>query len=323
MNEIKIGILEIGTRENTNSITVVEEILGYATECDRLGFSRFWLGEHHDSDPLCPYTNPDILLTIIAGMTERIRVGSAGTLITLYSPYTVVTNYKLLNNLFVNRIDLGLSKGLPGNKHVLKLMGDHITINNFKEVFTTNLKEIHDLFHNEEHHFSNNSLVIPPYKGEIPDMWYLSGSYNHFPDAIKYKFNYCRTLFHGTIGVKIEHKKEELFAYKEQFYKENNYYPQVSLAVAFYLEDTMESAKKEVDKRLNHKDINLSEAWKIIPVTTDSLFYLLNEYKNLFGVDEFILYDAALSSEKKLENVNKIGQKFKLNTSIYEINSTT
>lgn len=313
MSDIQIGILEIGTRENTNSITAIEEILSYATDCDKLGFSRFWLGEHHNSDPLCPYTAPDILLTIIAGMTERIKVGSAGSLISLYPPYSVVTNYKLLNNLFVNRIDLGLSKGLPGNKRVLKLMGNNVTIDNSTEVFNTNLTGIYDLFNNEEYNFLNKELVIPPYNGEIPDIWYLSGSYNYFSDAIKYKFNYCRTIFHGTIGIKIDYKKEELLRYKEQFYKENNYYNKVSIAVAFYMEDTMEKAKQEVDKRLGHKDINLAEAWKIIPVTPDYLFDLLNEYKELFGVDEFILYDASFSSDKKVENVNKIGQKFKLN----------
>lgn len=309
---MKLGILEIGTRENTNSITIVEEILAYAAACDKLGFSRFWLGEHHNSNAVAPYTNPDILLAIIAGSTEHIRVGSAGTLVALYAPYSVVTNYKLLNNLFSGRVDLGLSKGLPGNKHVLSLTGN-VTIENSTDVFNKNIKEIYELFHQEEEHFMKKELVIPPYNGEIPDIWYLSGSYNHFQDAIKYKYNYCRTIFHGTVGVKIDYKKEELMHYKEQFFQVNGYYPQVSVAVAFYMEDSLELAEKEVARQLSQNP-NLSEAWRIIPVTPDSLATLLNNYEQQFGVDEFIMYDASLSSEKKMKNVYSIASKFKLNT---------
>ncbi len=302
--------MEIGTREHTNSISIVEEILNYAGECDKLGFSRFWLGEHHNSNPTAPYTNPDILLTLIAGSTERIKVGSAGTLITLYAPYQVVTNYKLLNNLFPGRIDLGLSKGLPGNKHVLSLSGN-TTVETSTDVFNKNVQEIHDLFYKEEAFFESKELIIPPYNGEIPEVWYLSGSYVHFPDAIKYKLNYCRTIFHGTVGVKIDYKKEELAQYKEQFFKVNGYYPKVSVAVAFYMDDSMEIAEKEVGRHLSENP-NLSEAWRIIPVTPDSIFELLNEYEKLFGVDEFVLYDASLSSVKKMENIQKIAAAFSL-----------
>jgi luciferase family oxidoreductase group 1 len=312
MEPMKIGILEIGIRKDTNGITAIEEILGYAREADQLGFSRFWLGEHHPPDSTNPYTNPDILLGIIAGMTERIKVGSAGTLITLYSPYSVVTNYKLLNNLFPSRIDLGLSKGLPGNKHVLELVSPPVTFENADERFASNLQEICDLFHQEEEKFKKHELVIPPFSGEIPSMWYLSGSYNHFPMAIKNKLNYCRSIFHGTIGRKIEPKKEELQAYKEQFFKVNGYYPEVSLALAFYMADTQEEAQKEVDKMLDYENINLLEAWKVIPVTIDSLETLLQTYQEEYGIDEFILYDAALVSDIKMKNIGAISERFKL-----------
>ena len=58
MNKIKIGLLELGHRENTDSITAIQQILDYAIESDNLGFSRFWLGEHHSPNITLPYTNP-------------------------------------------------------------------------------------------------------------------------------------------------------------------------------------------------------------------------------------------------------------------------
>ena len=318
MEKIKIGILEIGNRANTNSMSAIEEILNHAITCDTLGFSRFWLGEHHNTDPLAPYTNPDILLTTIAGMTENIRVGSAGTLITLYDPYSVATNFKLLNNLFNDRIDLGLSKGLPGNKYIFDLKGGHINLNNSTEIFNKNVEKIHDLLYNEDEYYTKYELVIPPFKGLIPSMCYLSGSYDHFPMAIKHNLNYCRTIFHGTIGSKIEYKKEELLHYKELFFEKNNRYPEISLAVAFHMEDTIEEARKVVNEQQNQKGLNLSEAWNTIPVTVDTLEELLHNYQKQFGIDEFILYDSSLVSEKKLENVHKISCNFKLSNTILQ-----
>ena len=63
---MKIGILEQGKRsKNENSLTTVEDIIEYALQADELGFSRFWLTEHHYSFVSHSYTNPDILISII------------------------------------------------------------------------------------------------------------------------------------------------------------------------------------------------------------------------------------------------------------------
>ena len=151
MNKIKLSILEFGVRINPNPRAVVGEIMDYAATADKLNFHRFWLAEHHEADTSASFTNPEILLTLIASSTRKIRVGAGGALIGYTSPYTLASNYKLLNNLFSNRIDFGLSKGKPANvdKHDYFRLRDKT----HSELFVDHLEAIAELYSNEEENF--------------------------------------------------------------------------------------------------------------------------------------------------------------------------
>lgn len=71
---IKIGLLEFGLREHSMPpMDVLEDVINHALEADSLGYTRFWLTEHHNLSP--GWNNPEMLLPIIAGLTENIRIG--------------------------------------------------------------------------------------------------------------------------------------------------------------------------------------------------------------------------------------------------------
>lgn len=80
-----------------------------AQEAESLGYSRFWLAEHHEL--AYAHHAPDILATLIAGSTERIRVGVAGVLIKLHSPMRVAKAFKVMESFFPGRMDLGVGGG--------------------------------------------------------------------------------------------------------------------------------------------------------------------------------------------------------------------
>lgn len=299
MNKIKIGLLELGHRENTDSITAIQQILDYAIESDNLGFSRFWLGEHHSPNITLPYTNPEILLTIIAGNTEKIRIGSAGTLIKMYKPYSIVSSFKLLNNLFSNRIDLGLSKGNPDTIYSRSLIQDKSN-----NLFNINIKKIHNLLYKEDYNFQKYEIVIPPFKGDIPELWYLSNSYKNFDDAIKLKLNFCRSIFHGVGLINNNYNKDELIKFKSDFLNYNGYNPIISLAVAININDKNKSTKKA--------SFNTKESINYINVSIELLYETLHKYQYLYGIDEFILYDIETNNLQKIRNIENISQKFEL-----------
>lgn len=83
-----------------------------AKACDQLGFYRYWVAEHHDS---MHFANPcpEILVASIASVTENIRVGSGGVMLSHYSPLKVAEAFKMMATLYPNRIDLGVGRA-PG-----------------------------------------------------------------------------------------------------------------------------------------------------------------------------------------------------------------
>lgn len=80
--------------------------------CDQLGYHRYWVAEHHASDALAG-CSPEVLLARLGAETEKIRLGSGGVMLPHYSPYKVAENFKLLQSLYPNRMDLGVGRA-PG-----------------------------------------------------------------------------------------------------------------------------------------------------------------------------------------------------------------
>ena len=83
-----------------------------AQAADRLGYSRFWISEHHSFVGLGS-SSPEILIGHIAAATEGIRVGAAGIMLPNHSPLKVAEWFKTLEMLHPGRIDLGLGRA-PG-----------------------------------------------------------------------------------------------------------------------------------------------------------------------------------------------------------------
>ena len=79
---------------------------------DRLGFTRYWVAEHHNM-PNIASSAPDIMIGQIAAATEHMRVGSGGVMLPNHAPLQVAERFKVLEGLFPGRIDLGLGRA-PG-----------------------------------------------------------------------------------------------------------------------------------------------------------------------------------------------------------------
>lgn len=90
--------------------------LDLARLADRLGFTRYWVAEHHNL-PNIASAAPDIMIGQIAAVTERIRVGAGGVMLPNHAPLMVAERFKVLHALFPGRIDLGLGRA-PGTDPV-------------------------------------------------------------------------------------------------------------------------------------------------------------------------------------------------------------
>jgi luciferase family oxidoreductase group 1 len=81
-----------------------------AEAADRLGFTRFWLSEHH-MIPVMATPSPAVMVARIAAATKRMRVGSGGVMLSNHAPLAVAESFATLDVLFPDRIDLGLGRG--------------------------------------------------------------------------------------------------------------------------------------------------------------------------------------------------------------------
>jgi luciferase family oxidoreductase group 1 len=86
---------------------------------DRLGYSRYWLAEHHNF-PGIASSAPEVLIERVAAETSRIRVGSGGIMLPNHAPLKVAETFKVLEALHPGRIDLGIGRA-PGTDRVTAL----------------------------------------------------------------------------------------------------------------------------------------------------------------------------------------------------------
>ncbi|HEX4025018.1 MAG TPA: MsnO8 family LLM class oxidoreductase [Steroidobacteraceae bacterium] len=100
----------------------IRATVALAIECERLGYRRYWVGEQHNN-PGIVGSAPPVLMSAIAARTERIRVGSAGVLLSHYSPYKVAEQFRVLDALAPDRIDLGLARAQGANEAARRALG--------------------------------------------------------------------------------------------------------------------------------------------------------------------------------------------------------
>jgi alkanesulfonate monooxygenase SsuD/methylene tetrahydromethanopterin reductase-like flavin-dependent oxidoreductase (luciferase family) len=77
---------------------------------DALGYSRFWATEHHSPTQSA---SPIVAATVAAGLSSRMRVGTAGVMIQAHSPLRVAQDFRLLDTLYPDRVDLGIIRNTP------------------------------------------------------------------------------------------------------------------------------------------------------------------------------------------------------------------
>ena len=76
---------------------------------DGLGYTRYWVAEHHGMPGLACHS-PEAMIGPVAAATSRIRVGSGGVMLPHYSPLKVAETFSMLSGLFPGRIDLGIGR---------------------------------------------------------------------------------------------------------------------------------------------------------------------------------------------------------------------
>lgn len=110
---IRLSILDLSpVSSGSSSRQALLNTIDLAPFAEKLGYTRYWLAEHHNTG-LIASSSPEILIGQVAAVTSTMRVGSGGVMLPNHAPLKVAENFRTLQALFPDRIDLGLGRA-PG-----------------------------------------------------------------------------------------------------------------------------------------------------------------------------------------------------------------
>lgn len=122
---MKLSVLDQSPVSDGNTAKeALADSIELAKLADDLGYTRYWVAEHHDMPGLaCPA--PDIMIGMIGSQTTSIRIGAGAVLLPHYKPFNVAERYNFLASLFPGRVDLGIGRAPGGSAEVTMALSDN------------------------------------------------------------------------------------------------------------------------------------------------------------------------------------------------------
>ncbi|WP_153125858.1 LLM class flavin-dependent oxidoreductase [Peribacillus tepidiphilus] len=152
----------------------LQESMRLAQIGEKLGYTRYWIAEHHDYPGLA-CSAPEVMLGYIGANTKKIRIGSGAVLLPHYKPYKIAETYHMLATLFPDRIDLGIGRAPGGSAEATMALSD-----NFLEQVRKMPEKIIDLLHFLQNDFPSDHMFskisASPLPAISPEPWILGTS---------------------------------------------------------------------------------------------------------------------------------------------------
>ena len=160
----------VAVREGGTVAQALQLAVRTAQHVESLGFTRYWLAEHHNM-PGIASSSTAVLIGHIAGATQHIRVGSGGIMLPNHAPLVVAEAFGTLAELYPDRIDLGLGRA-PGTDGMTMraLRRDRVES---EEDFPRDVMELQRLLADAQ---PGQKLIATPGAGTHVPIWLLGSS---------------------------------------------------------------------------------------------------------------------------------------------------
>lgn len=112
-----LDLVPVRSDQSTSDAIAASTLL--AQTADQLGYTRYWIAEHHNM-PAVAATSPPVLIAHLAAHTSAIRLGSGGVMLPNHAPLAVAEQFALLEATHPGRIDLGIGRA-PGSDPVTSM----------------------------------------------------------------------------------------------------------------------------------------------------------------------------------------------------------
>ncbi|MWC27034.1 LLM class flavin-dependent oxidoreductase [Paenibacillus sp. MMS18-CY102] len=335
MTAVRLSILDQSPiYEGETGVEALQRTVELAQCAEKLGYARFWVSEHHDSNQVAG-SSPEVLISYLLARTSTIRIGSGGVMLQHYSPYKVAENFNVLASLAPGRVDLGIGRapgGLPRSTRALQQTGGG---DSGPRDLGDKVKELAKFLNNtlEEGH-PLAGLRAAPIVANPAALYLLGASVASAQIAAELAYPYVFSLF---INNDEAIAKEALDTYRANFDRSQGVEPQPILALSLIVADTEEEANtlageykivklhlesgrtltvgtleqaEEFGRQTNEKFTVEEKPAEIIRGTKDSVRRQLLEAKERYGVGEFVVTTAVRDFGKRLRSFELLREAF-------------
>lgn len=257
MPKIKLSVLDQSPiRRGSNAREAILESQQLVRLADELGYTRYWVSEHHNITTLAGST-PEVLIAHLAGETKHIRVGSGGIMLPNHSTLKVAENFRMLETLFPGRIDLGMGRAPGGDRLTASILNPS---NRFDErEFVQQLADLRAYLHDDHTPGTIQEKVKAiPQALTAPALWMLTSSGESGLLAAHFGMALSFAQFINPVGV-----AESIAAYRNRFKPSPELQqPQASIGIFVLCAATEEKAAELqafMDYRLLHIEKSLTE----------------------------------------------------------------
>ncbi|MBL8549663.1 MAG: LLM class flavin-dependent oxidoreductase [Hyphomonadaceae bacterium] len=141
-----------------------------AHHAERLGYTRYWLAEHHGMAGIASAAT-SVMIAYAGEGTTRIRLGAGGIMLPNHSPLQIAEQFGTLDAMYPGRIDLGLGRAPGGDQLTLRAL--RRTLVGGVERFPQEVVELQSYFADPA---PDQRLIATPGAGAKVPLWILGSS---------------------------------------------------------------------------------------------------------------------------------------------------
>jgi luciferase family oxidoreductase group 1 len=174
---VPLGVLDLApVPDGATAGDALRATIDLAKKTEDLGFTRFWVAEHHGM-PGVASSSPPVLIGHIADATRTIRVGSGGVMLPNHSSLVVAEQFGMLEALHPGRIDLGIGRAPGTDQATAQALRHRVSEDRGPDDFPRQLTDLLGFFTGQwpENHPYQKVHAIPG-EGDGPALWLLGSS---------------------------------------------------------------------------------------------------------------------------------------------------
>ncbi|HZG13868.1 MAG TPA: LLM class flavin-dependent oxidoreductase [Candidatus Bathyarchaeia archaeon] len=310
---MKVSVLDLSPiYEDVTAQEALQQTVRLAQAAERLGYTRYWVAEHHDM-PQVASSSPEVLLAYLGAQTNRIRIGSGAVLLPYYKPYKVAEAFHLLATLFPGRVDLGIGRAPGGSAHASLALSDSYLekVRQMPEL----LSELSSLLA-DDYHVEGHPVHARPVPEVSPELWLLGTNLKSAQYAAQFGAGYVFGHFMS------DQDGEEIFARYVQDFQSTAQCPapKTIAAVGVICADTLEEALELAEKSIraikmpdDANDVLSEQKKKLILGNKHQVKEQLLQLQQKYHIDECMIVSNIPDYEKRLRSYELLAEAMLLN----------